>query len=65
MSGRTRKPPKRFIEDDVGNTKENSVSKQVDTCILMIWVITRISHSNVIEHKNYSYLIFLYLLEKR
>ena len=40
MSGRTRKPPKRFIEDDVGNTKENSVSKQVDTCILMIWVIT-------------------------
>ena len=35
MSGRTRKPPKRFIEDEVGNAKENSVSKQVNRLILM------------------------------
>ena len=39
MSGRTRKVPKRFIEDDVGNTKENSASKKVDKCIFMIRVI--------------------------
>ena len=41
MSGRTRKPPKRFIEDDDGNTKEESVSKQVDTCISMIWIMIK------------------------
>ena len=39
MSGRTRKVPKRFIEDNVGNTKENSASKKVDKCIFMIRVI--------------------------
>ena len=42
MSGRTRKPPKRFIENDDENTKDNSVSKQVDTCVSIIWVIIRV-----------------------